>query len=432
MTLVTVSLGDIADDLGSSRATMTWAITGLMLTMAVLTPIAGTLGDLYGHRRLLVIGLAGGTVTIVMCGLAWNAASLIGFRVLFGCFAACVNPNALALMMHAYGSERRATAVGWFQFAATGAPTIGILAGGPLFDAFGWRSVFFVFAAVSALAFAGALRSVRSTPHQAGRRLDLPGAASLGAAVLVGLLTLTQFATNAREADRTLVDVPVIAGVVVTVVAIALFIRIERRSSAPMLRLDYFARRNFTLPMVSGAAMQFAYMGGFVITAPLLEDRYGWTVGAIALLMLPRPGTFSLSSPLGGWLPQRIGMRLPMAIGAVAMILAMLSFAAASPLTGPPGIAWIVAGLVLTGFAAGVSQPAAIALTVDSVDPADVGLANGMNQQVAFIGIVAGVQTMNVLVGDNATVGQFVSTYFVGATAAVISLIAALAVRRGT
>ena len=146
MTLITVALDDIGADLGASRVTMTWAITGLMLTMAVATPTAGTLGDVHGHRKILLIGLIGGAVSTLLCGLAWNAASLIGFRVLFGLFGACVNPNAVSLMMHAYGPERRATAVGWFQFAVTGAPTIGLVAGGPLIDAAGWRVVFFAFA----------------------------------------------------------------------------------------------------------------------------------------------------------------------------------------------------------------------------------------------------------------------------------------------
>jgi DHA2 family multidrug resistance protein len=88
MTLVTVSLDTMAEDLGSSRATMTWTITGLMLTMAVFTPLAGTLGDIWGHRKVLLLGLGGGAIATALCGVAWSAGSLIGFRVLFGMFTA--------------------------------------------------------------------------------------------------------------------------------------------------------------------------------------------------------------------------------------------------------------------------------------------------------------------------------------------------------
>lgn len=432
MTLVTVSLGDIAEDLGSNRATMTWAITGLMLVMAVATPIAGSLGDVHGHRKVFLIGLAGGFVTTVASGLAWDAASLIGFRLLFGLFAAAVNPNAMALMMHAWGRERRTTAVGWFQFGMTGAPTLGILVGGPLIDVFGWRVVFFVFAGVSALAVIAAQLWVRPAPHVPGRRIDYAGASALGVSVLFGLLAITRIASRVREFGLgVLADGLVVGAIALCVLAAIGFVRIERAVAEPLLKLDYFRRRNFTMPLLSSACLQFAYMGGFVITPALLDERYGWTVGAIALLMLPRPGVFSLASPLGGWLPNVIGMRAPMVIGAVSMMAAMAAFAMASPLTSGAGIGLIVVGLVGTGFAAGVSQPAVTALVVDTVDPADVGVANGMNTQITFIGIVTGIQTMNVLIGDGATGGQFAGTYLLGFGAAAVGLISALAVRAG-
>ena len=125
MTIVTVSLDQIANDLDSSRATLTWMITGLMLAMAVVTPIGGKLGDIKGHRAIFLIGLVGGVVTTLASALAWDATSMIVFRVLFGMTGALVMPNGMALMMHAYGPTRRATAMGWYQFAMTGAPTIG-------------------------------------------------------------------------------------------------------------------------------------------------------------------------------------------------------------------------------------------------------------------------------------------------------------------
>jgi MFS family permease len=418
MTLITVALDDMGDDLGASRATMTWAITGLMLTMAVATPMAGTLGDVHGHRKVLLTGLLGGAVATFLCGIAWNAASLIGFRVLFGLFGAMVNPNAMSLMMHAYGPERRATAVGWFQFAVTGAPTIGLIAGGPLINLAGWRVIFFVFGGVSLLAFAVGLPFLRPIPRQVGRPLDLKGGTSLGLAVLALLLAITELVSG---------RVGLLAGLylVVALGLIAVFIKVERTVASPMLKLDYFTRRNFTLPLLSAAAVQFAYMGGFVITPALLSRRYGWSTGAIALLMMPRPGAFSVASLAGGWLPGRIGFRWPVMFGAISMSASMIVFAAAAPFTGVTGITLIVLGLVLSGVAAGVSQPSIAALVVDAVDTEDMGIANGMNQQMTFVGIVAGIQTMNVLIGDSAESGRFVSTYLVGLALALFGLMAA-------
>ena len=417
MTLITVALDDIGADLGASRVTMTWAITGLVLTMAVATPMAGTLGDVHGHRKVLLIGLIGGVGATLLSGLAWNAASLIGFRVLFGLFAACVNPNAMSLMMHAYGPERRATAVGWFQFAVTGAPTIGLVAGGPLIDAAGWRVVFFSFAAVSLVAFAVGLPFLRPIPREEGRALDVKGALALATGVLGVLLAITEVLRGP--------GVLLAMYVVGAAISFSLFVHIERTVTAPMLKLDYFRRRNFTMPLLSAAAVQFAYMGGFVITPALLSRRYGWATGAIALLMMPRPGAFSLASLAGGWLPQRIGFRWPVIFGALFMSASMVLFAFAAPTTGAVGIALIIGGLVLSGVASGVSQPAIAALSVDSVDEGDMGIANGMNQQMTFAGIVAGIQTMNVLIGDSDASGRFVATYLVGLGVALLGLVAA-------
>ena len=430
MTLVTVALGTIGDDLGASQATITWTITGLMLVMATVTPIAGTLGDVHGHRKVFLIGLAGGAVATLLCGLAWDAQSLIAFRVLFGFFAAAVNPNGMALMMHAYGIERRAAAIGWFQFAMTGAPSIGLVVGGPLIELAGWRTIFFLFAGMNLLAFLVGLKLLRPIPRQEGRPLDVAGSATLAFAVLTALLAITRIGGLVEDGrgSSILTDPRTWILSALCVAGIAAFVRVERRTPSPMLKLDYFRERNFSLPMVSGALVQFAYMGGFVITPALLERRYGWMVGAIALLMIPRPGVFSIASPIGGMLPGKIGLKLPVLIGGVLMVASMFSFAVATSFTSGTGIALIVIGLVLSGAAAGLSQPSIVALAVNQVDEADVGVANGMNQQVMFIGILAGMQAMSVLIGDNSDARTFAVTYIVGLVIAALGLAVALGI----
>ncbi len=430
MTIVTVALGTIADDLETSRATLTWVITGLMLAMAVVTPLGGKLGDIHGHRKVFLVGLFGGVVATLASGLAWNAASLIVFRVAFGVFGALVIPNAQALMMHAYGPKRRATAMGWFQFAMTGAPTIGIILGGPLIDLLGWRALFMIFAGVNALALVTASLVLAATPVRAAARIDYAGAATLGLSVLAALLAITRFTGRLRGGVSAEAVFDPLGWLLVALAAVAgySFIRVERGSPEPMIQLDYFRRRHFTLPMVSSAMMQFAYMGGFVVTPALLETRYGWTIGGIALLMAPRPGAFSAAAVFGGYLPQRVGQRLPIVLGSLFMVASMVAFIAAASMDDGLGIGIIVVGLVLTGVAAGISQPSVAAMVVDAVDESDMGIANGMSQQVMFIGIVAGIQTMNVLVGDDAAASRFVATYLVGGAVAIAGLLAALAI----
>ncbi len=430
MTIVTVALGKIAEDLDSDRATLTWVITGLMLAMAVSTPLTGKLGDLYGHRKIFLIGLVGGALATVACGLAWNALSLIVFRVIFGMFGACVNPNALALMMNAYGAGGRAKAVGWFQFAMTGAPTIGLVVGGPMIDIVGWRPIFISFAGVTGLAFVAGYFLVRATPTQSNVKLDYPGAATLALGVLSGLLAITRFATRITSLGGAAAARDLVAwGLVVLAAAgIFAFVKVEERSPAPMLKLNYFKRRNFVLPMVTSALIQFAYMGGFVVTPALLTKRYGWTVGGIALLMAPRPAAFSIASPFGGHLPSRFGEKIPIMMGAACMAMSMIAFTSSTPLTSTVGIGLIVVGLILSGLAAGLSQPSVSAMVVSNVDPADMGIANGMAQQLMFIGTVCGIQTMNVLVGESSDAGRFFTTFLVGTVVAFAALATAASI----
>ena len=129
MTLVTAALPTIAADLDTTTTTAGWVLTGLMLAMAVGTPAGGKLGDIYGHRNTFLFGLVGMTITMFANYWVWNIGSFIAVRVLFGIAGALLMPSSMALLMYAFGVEQRAKAVGWFQFAMTGAPTLGVVVG---------------------------------------------------------------------------------------------------------------------------------------------------------------------------------------------------------------------------------------------------------------------------------------------------------------
>ncbi|MGE0728657.1 MAG: MFS transporter [Acidimicrobiia bacterium] len=414
MTIVTVSLAVIAEDLQTSRTTLGWIVTGLMLAMAVFTPLGGKLGDIRGHRRMFLIGLVGSVITTVLCALAWNAASLIAFRVLFGMSGALVQPNGMALMMTAYGAKKRATAMGWFQFATTGAPTIGLVVGGPMVDVIGWRGIFWVFAGVTVVALGLALRIVRESERGAVVPLDVIGSVSLAGTIAFTLLAVSRAVRAGME--------PLVLGLAVAaVLSLVWFLRTERRHPHPLLRLDYFRRPTFTAPLVANAANQFAYMGGFVVVPLLLGDRYGYGVGLVALLMAPRPGAFALCSPLGGIITTKVGEGIPMIAASTMMVTSMGAFALGST---SAGIAFVLLGLVLSGASAGIGSPAYTTLVAGSVDAKDLGVATGMNQTMLFVGIVSGIQIMLVVLGESPDQSRYVWTFLFGAAVAVVGLAA--------
>src|SRR5256714_11944140 len=142
ITILAVSLGDVARDLGASETALTWTVTGPFLALALSMPLFGKIGDVRGHRRVYLIGLAGFTVATFLTALAWNGSSLIAIRTLRALPGAAPAPPSVALIMRAFPEEDRGTGGGWWWLVGAGAPVPGLLAGGPLVDAIGWAALF--------------------------------------------------------------------------------------------------------------------------------------------------------------------------------------------------------------------------------------------------------------------------------------------------
>src|SRR5690606_19365786 len=165
----------------------------------------------------------------------------------------------------------------------------------------------------------------------------------------------------------------------------------------PLLRLDYFRRRNFTGPLVNHPLSQFAYMGGFLISPIMLDEAFGYSVAAVALILLFRPATFSVSSPIGGRWATRMGERRMLVVGTALMVASMLTWVFAARCVD----LWLVIiGRVLSGLAMGLSSPSYQTAIANAVEPNDLGIANGMGSTRMNIGMLAGIQTMFTVLGD--------------------------------
>lgn len=418
MTIVSAVLSVIAEGLHSTPSTISWGVTGLFLTMAIGTPVMGRVGDAIGRRRVFLIGTATLTAGTVACALAWNAASFIGFRMLVGFGIACTMPNGMAMVIEAYPPAKRAIAMGWFQMVMSGAPVFALILGAWMTDAFGWRSVFILLSPVSALGFVSGWRTIKDTgPEREGVRIDWTGAACLGLGTLGFLLGLQRIKSTGIS------DTLALAMFVLSIASIGAFVAVEKRVSQPLLRLDYFRRRNFSGPLIAQSLTQFAYMGGFVITPLLLKSTFGLGIGASSWVLLFRPTVFSIASPFAGRLSTRWGPRPLILAGGVLMVASMAVFA-----TGAAHEAlWLViVGLVLSGLASGAASPSYATAVAATVDSADLGVANGMSSTLMNIGTLSGIQTMFVILGDSRSDSMFARVFWVGAIAAAVSLIGPL------
>lgn len=413
ITILAVSLPRVARDLHTSPENLTWVVTGPLLGLALTMPLLGKIGDTRGHRRMYLLGFAGFTIGAALTALAWNGPSLIAIRTIGSLPGAAIGPASMALIMQAFPAQDRVKAMGWWSLVGAGAPVIGLVVGGPVVEALGWRVIFIAQVPLSVLALSLALFVLRETPQRKREPLDLAGAGTLAGATISALLALT-FGARLGVASPA-----VIVLIVAAPVLLWWFVRIESRAEYPLLPLRFFAVRNFSASLVAQFCANFAYMGGFIVTPLLVQSRFGFTVAATSWAMACRPLTFSVTAPASGYLAARVGERRAGSIGTVLLVASMVMFAIA---TAGDAVALVFAGLALSGLAMGASMPSLVTVVANTVEPGDLGVANAAQQMVGSIGTVAGIQLLSTIQGGSEAAMPFIAAYLVGAGVAGVGV----------
>ncbi len=423
ITILSVSVPRIADELGSDASTVTWVVTGPLLAFAVVGPAMGKLGDLHGHRRVYQWSMACVCVFAALTAVSWSAGALIAFRTLGAATGAAVGPASIAIINQLFPPERRVQAMGYWSMVGAGGPVVGVVAGGPIVETFGWR---WIFVAQAPLTLAGLLLAALVLPETARRRAQFD---AVGAVVLAVGATSLLFAIN-RGPLWGWSDPLIVAGFVLAAVAVLAFLVIERRVPAPLLPLAYLRRRNFTFAIATQAFTNFAYMGGFVITPLFLESVFGYPETRVGGLMIARPLAFAISGPLAGYAAVRVGERASALVGAGCVVLSMVALSTVAP--GSSDLV-MVGSLALSGIGLGCSSPALAASIANSVDERDLGVAGAFQQMMTQLGVVVGIQVMQtVSVVREASVGEVAAygeAYLVGGGVAALGFVTAWFVR---
>ncbi len=419
-TILSVVLPSIGRELHAAPGTIAWVVTGPILAFGVAGPVFGKIGDLYGAKRTYLAGFGVATVFLLFTGLAWNAESLIVFRVLAALEGAATGPAAVKFIATLFPPRDRSRALGWFSFVMAGAPTFGLVAGSLVVPVLGWRAIFLCQVPLCAGAVVLAALVLDETPRQVGTRLDLRGAGLLGAAAFCGL-----FALN-RAGDWGFANPAIIALFAATPLFAGSFVWSQRRTDHPLFPLGYFRERNFAAALTSSSLTNFAYLGGLVLSPFLLERVLGYEEQAVYLVLLARPGLFAISGPIAGYVVARLGVRRVAVFGsalvtASLVVLALLS--RGSPL-------WLVLlGLALSGVGLGVASPATSSAAVNSLRLEDQGIGGGLIASAQSVGASAGTVTF-VLVQTTVAAAAGVATsfraaYLTGAAVAGLAVVAA-------
>ncbi|QRP48778.1 MFS transporter [Amycolatopsis sp. FDAARGOS 1241] len=412
VTVVTVALPALGEHLHAGVGALQWVVDGYSVVLAALLLTGGALGDVLGHRGVVLTGFAVFGAASAACGLAQSAPWLVAARAVQGVGAALLLPGTLAVINRECPDRRtRARALGiWAGVSALALPA-GPLLGGALVAVAGWRPVFLINAPIVAAATIAIRKLVAPGVRKPGC-VDLPGAATAALGLGSGV-----YAVIGRQ--------PV--AVIPAVLAAAAFVLIEHRSADPMLPLGLLRSRRTAGANAISAAMNFAGLGSILVFTLYLQRVLNFPPPVAGLAMLPLFLTPALLGPLSGRLAAKFGTRPPIVAGLLLGAVGLFALLRA----GTTGYATVLPALLGLGAGLGLLTAAVVTAAVDGVPAERAGIAGGVNNAARQAAGALGVAVFGAVAGDPAHAGTFVhGLHLLGAAAGALWLAAAvLAVR---
>jgi EmrB/QacA subfamily drug resistance transporter len=427
--VVATALSTIRANLHASIATLEWTVNAYSLSFAVLLITGAALGDRFGRRRLLVVGLLIFTLASAACALAPDSGLLIAARAVQGAGSALVMPLAVALLTNAFPPEKRGGALGIFT-ALTGLAVVGgPLVGGAITEGIAWQWIFWVNVPIGAILIPLVL--VRTTESRGPRaRPDLFGLV-LGSAAMFGIVWGLVRASAAGWGSGEVVGM-LVAGAAATVA----FLTWEARASEPMLPVRLFADRTFSAATIAGFLLAAALFSTVFFFAQYLQVSLGYSPLGAGFRFLPWTLTLFVIAPAAGKLSDRIGNRTLLVAG-LALQAIGLAWVALT-IVGGHSYPAAIAALVIAGCGTSMALPAAQNAVMNAAPPTEVGQAAGVFNSARQLGGVFGVSILAAVFAANggyAGPGAFRDgvgpAIGVAAVLSALGAIAATFVRRG-
>ncbi len=388
-TIVNVALPSIRTDLSFSETSLVWVVNAYMVTFGGFLLLGGRLGDLYGHRRLFLLGISLFTLASAACGLANTQTLLIAARAIQGLGGAIVSAVALSLIMNLFTEPAdRARAMGIYGFVCAGGGSIGVLLGGLLTDALNWHWIFLVNLPIGIAVYAlcvSMLPDARGHAH--GERLDVAGAVTVTTALMLAVYAIV----NGNEVGWTTMRT---AGQLIAAgVLLAMFIGIEARVRDPLMPLGLFRLRNVATSNVVGMLWAASMFAWFFISALYMQLVLHYRPLQVGLAFLPANlimAAFSLG--LSAKIVMRFGIRAPLAVG-LLLAAAGLALFALAPANGNFA-AHVLPGMLLLGLGAGMALNPVLLAAMRDVAQSESGLASGMVNTSFMMGGALGLSML--------------------------------------
>jgi EmrB/QacA subfamily drug resistance transporter len=423
--VVTTALPVIRADFNASLSELEWMVNAYTLTFAVLLLTGAALGDRFGRKRLLVIGLAIFTAGSAAAALSSTASALIVARAVQGIGGAILTPLSLTILSAAVSPQRRAAALGAWGGIAGLAIAIGPLVGGAIAEGLAWQWIFWVNVPIGLVAIPLAILRLEETHGPAGR-LDLPGLAFVSG----GLLAVVWGLINGNELGWTTPQV--IGSMAAGIALLAAFVGWEARTAQPMLPLRLFRSRAFTAANLVSMLMTFGMFGSIFLLAQFFQVVQGYSPLEAGLRTLPWTFMPVVVAPLAGILSARTGTRPLLFLGMALQAISLGWLAAIVT----PGVEYLtlVPAFVLAGTGMGLFFAPIANVVLSAVRPEEEGKASGANNALRELGGVFGVAVLAAVftangsyVSPGAFVDGLVPAMALGAVVVALGAVAALA-----
>ena len=386
VTVVNVALPTIRGDLGFSEAGLAWVVNAYMVTFGGFLLLGGRLGDLYGPRRMFLVGVALFALASLGCGLAPTQGALVAARAIQGCGGAVVSAVALSLIVTLFQEQdERARAMGVFGFVSAAGGSIGVLLGGVLTQTLSWHWIFLVNVPIGLGVIVAAWRLLPADdlPVERGA-LDIAGAITATLAMLLAVYAIVGGNEAGWLSPRTL-------GLLATSVALALaFLAIEARVAAPLVPLELLTLRGLAIANTIGLLWAAAMFAAFFLSGLYLQLVLRYSPLEVGLAFLPTNllmAAFSLG--LSAKIVMRFGNRGPIVAG-LAMIAVGLALLGRAPVDASFALD-VLPAFLLQGLGAGVALNPLLMAAMGEVGPEESGLASGLINTAFMLGGALGL-----------------------------------------
>jgi EmrB/QacA subfamily drug resistance transporter len=383
--MLNVAVPTMSGDLAVGVTEMQFVVNGYFVTMLALMLTAGSIGDIRGHRRTFLDGLAVFTAGAVACASAPTVLLLVVGRAIQGVGAAFLLASGLALVNGSFSDDERGRAVGLYMGLTALSTAAGPVLGGLLVDALSWRAIFL---APLAFPFAAAIVTVLrvpETPTDGGRQPDLKGA-------LLAFVTISSFSFALIRGPSDWLRPEILTALGLAIAGASLFVRIQRRTPDPMLPLRLFRNRTF---LGGNAVTLISYMvsaGAFFFVVVHLQSTLGYEPAAAGAVLVPLYFIMLFGSPLSGRLADKIGARIPV-VGGLG-VLAVGVFWLSRIQAGSSYLSGILPALLVFAVGLAVLGAPLTTATLGAVGDDVQGIASGVNNTV---GQLAGLLMIAVL-----------------------------------